>query len=298
MKLPARPRRSCLYMPGANARALEKAKSLPADTLILDLEDAVAPEAKNEAREQVYAHVTNGGYGPREVVVRINALESGWGDADVARLATSGADALLAPKVASVRDVERFHAAMAGAGAPESMALWIMIETPHAILNVADIAALGVDTRLAAMVMGTNDLAKEMHAQPGMDRLGFLTGLSMTVMAARANGLVAIDGVYNRIGDIEGLRSECAQGLELGFEGKTAIHPGQIPVCNEVFAPSAQELEYAQKVVVAFETPENQGKGVIKVDGQMTELLHLEQARRTIAMAALIDKIDQAAWSD
>ena len=154
MKLSARPRRSCLYMPGANARALEKAKSLPADTLIFDLEDAVAPEAKSAAREQVYAHIANGGYGPREIVVRINALDSEWGDADVARLATSGADAILAPKVETVRDVERVHAAMAGAGAPESMALWIMIETPRAILNIGDIAELGSDTRLASMVMG------------------------------------------------------------------------------------------------------------------------------------------------
>ena len=184
---------------------------------------------------------------------------------------------------------------MAGAGAPESMALWIMIETPRAILNIGDIAELGSDTRLASMVMGTNDLAKEMQAQPSADRLGFMTALSMTILAARANGLVALDGVFNGIGDDKGLRSECLQGLSLGFEGKTVIHPGQLAACNEIFAPSADQVSHAQKIVAAFAAPENIGKGAIKVDGQMTELLHLEQARRVIAMAEMIEQHGHAA---
>jgi len=284
-----RPRRSCLYMPGANPRALEKAKSLPADVVIFDLEDAVAPEAKLEARETVCAAVTAGGYGAREVVIRINGLDTEWGLEDLKAAVEAGPDAILAPKVIDGGDIDRLNDAMSRSGAPDSMSLWVMIEMPKAILNIQDIAEAVGRTRLTAFVMGTNDLAKELRGvnDPPI-RTAFQTSLGLSVAAARAYDLLAIDGVFNGIGDEEGLRSESEQGRLLGFDGKTLIHPSQLETANQVFAPAAADVEQAQAVIEAFADPANAGKGVLKVNGKMTELLHLEEAERTVAVAQAI----------
>jgi citrate lyase subunit beta/citryl-CoA lyase len=279
-----RPRRSCLYMPGANARAMEKAREIPADTLILDLEDAVAPEAKGEARGAIAAALKAGGYGPRELVVRMNGLDTEWGHADLEMAVAAGAHAVLAPKVTSARDIERLDAALGKAGAGEGFALWVMIEMPLAILNIKEIAAAKVGSRLTTFVMGTNDLAKEYRARMTPDRLAFQTALQLSVAAARAYGLTAIDGVYNDIKNEAGFAAECEQGRDLGFDGKTLIHPSQVETCNRVFAPSRHDVEQAQAVIEAFADPANAGKGVLKVNGKMTELLHLDEARRTVAM--------------
>ena len=283
-----RPRRSCLYMPGANARALEKAREIPADTLILDLEDAVAPEAKAEARAAITAALKAGGYGKRELVVRMNSLDTEWGHADLEMASRSGAQAVLAPKVTGARDIERLTQLMKDAGAPADMALWVMIETPLAILNIKEIAAEAHRTHLSAFVMGTNDLAKEYRARMTADRLAFQTALHLTVAAARAYGLTAIDGVYNDIKNPEGFREECEQGRDLGFDGKTLIHPTQVDDANRIFAPSPHDVDQAKAVIEAFADPANAGKGVLKVNGKMTELLHLDEAKRIVAMDDLI----------
>ena len=279
-----RPRRSCLYMPGANARALEKAREILADTLILDLEDAVAPEAKAEARAAIAAALNAGGYGPRELVVRMNGLDTEWGHADLEMAVAAGAHAVLAPKVTSARDIERLDAALKSAGAAEGFALWVMIEMPLAILNIHEIAAAATRSRLTTFVMGTNDLAKEYRARMTPDRLAFQTALQLSMAAARAYGLTAIDGVYNDIKNEEGFAAECEQGRDLGFDGKTLIHPSQVETCNRTFAPSAADVNQARAVIAAFADPVNAGKGVLKVNGKMTELLHLDEARRTVAM--------------
>jgi citrate lyase subunit beta/citryl-CoA lyase len=279
-----RPRRSCLYMPGANARALEKAREIPADTLILDLEDAVAPEAKGEAREAIKAALAAGGYGPRELVVRMNGLDTEWGHADLEMAVKSGAHAVLAPKVQSARDIERLDAALKKAGAGEDFSLWVMIEMPLAILNIHEIAAAAIGSHLTTFVMGTNDLAKEYRARMTPDRTAFQTALQLSMAAARAYGLTAIDGVYNDIKNETGFAAECEQGRDLGFDGKTLIHPSQVEVCNRVFAPSPADVEQARAVIAAFADPANAGKGVLKVNGKMTELLHLDEAKRTVAM--------------
>ncbi|MGQ0533651.1 MAG: HpcH/HpaI aldolase/citrate lyase family protein [Caulobacteraceae bacterium] len=284
----ARPRRSCLYMPGANAKALEKAKSLPADVLLLDLEDSVAPEAKAAAREQVAAAVKAGGYGKREVIVRVNALSTPWGRDDIAAAGAARPDGILAPKVEGAAEVKALDDAMTTAGFGFEASLWVMIETPRAILNLAEIAAAATGTRLSAFVMGLNDLAKETRARASSGRAAFHAPMSLAVTAARAEGLTAIDGVFNDIADAAGFEAECRQGLEFGFDGKTLIHPSQIEVCNAVFAPSEEEVARARAVIVAFALPENAGKGVIKVDGRMTELLHLEEAKRVVAVAEAI----------
>lgn len=287
-----RPRRSCLYMPGANERALEKAKTLAADTVILDLEDAVAPDAKDAAREAIRAAVTAGGYGHREIVVRMNGLDTEWGQADLKMAVEVGADAVLAPKVMDAGDIERLNDALSQAGAPDEMGLWVMIEMPKAILNIQDIAAAAGRTRLTTFVMGTNDLAKEFRGRMTPDRLAFQTALGMSVIAARAYGVVAIDGVFNDIKDENGLISECEQGRDFGFDGKTLIHPSQLETANRVFAPSPHDVEHAHAVIAAFADPENAGKGVLKVNGKMTELLHLEEARRTVSMDAAIREFE------
>jgi citrate lyase subunit beta/citryl-CoA lyase len=284
-----RPRRSVLYMPGSNARALEKARTLSADCLILDLEDAVAPDAKEMAREQVIAAVKGGGYGPREVVVRVNGLTTQWGAADLSAVAHAGADAILIPKVQSPGDLEAVRTILKHAGTPRAQALWAMMETPLAMLNAAAIAAAGPgEYALTALVMGTNDLAKETRASLGGGRIGMLAWLSTCVAAGRAYGIDIIDGVFNGIGDDEGLKSELEQGRMLGMDGKTLIHPGQIGPCNAVFTPPVEEVEWARKVVAAFAEPENTGKGAIKLDGKMVELLHAEMAKRTVAIAQTI----------
>ncbi len=284
-----RPRRSCLYMPGANVKALEKAKSLAADVLIFDLEDSVAPEAKDEARANVTAALAAGGYGSREIIVRINALSTPWGQEDMRALAGSGAHGVLVPKVEAGAEIADIDDVLTESGWPEAAALWVMIETPNAILSVADIAIAARGTRLAAFVMGLNDLAKETRARAGMDRAPFWFALSAAVTAARAHALVAIDGVYNDIPNMQGFEDECRQGLGFGFDGKTLIHPNQIDVCNLVFAPSPDEIANARAVIAAFKAPENAGKGVIKVNGKMTELLHLDEAERIVGIAAAID---------
>lgn len=289
----ARPRRSCLYMPGANAKALEKAKTLPADVLILDLEDSVAPEAKADARAQVAAAVTAGGYGKREIIVRINAFSTPWGRDDMVAAGACKPQGVLAPKVESAAEVEELDRAMDAAGFGKDAALWVMIETPRAILDIAAIAAAARKTRLCAFVMGLNDLAKETRAKAGVDRAPFFAAMSLAVTAARAEGIVAIDGVYNDIANAAGFEAECRQGLAFGFDGKTLIHPSQVETTNVVFAPSADEVLRARAVIAAFALPENAGKGVIKVDGRMTELLHLEEAKRVVAVSDAIEAMAQ-----
>jgi citrate lyase subunit beta/citryl-CoA lyase len=285
-----RPRRSCLYMPGANAKALEKAKTLAADVLLFDLEDSVAPEAKEDARAQVASAVKAGGYGKREVIIRANAFSTPWGRDDIKAAGGAGPDGLLAPKVESADEVRALDTAMSEAGFSADATLWVMIETPRAIFNIAEIAAASKATRLAAFVMGLNDLAKEMRAKPDAARTPFNAPMSLAVMAARTHGLTVIDGVYNDIADADGFEAECKQGLSFGFDGKTLIHPSQIEVCNVVFAPSPDEVARAHAVIDAFASPENAGKGVIKVDGKMTELLHLEEAKRIVAVAEAISQ--------
>ena len=289
-----RPRRSCLYMPGANARALEKAKGLSADTLIFDLEDAVAPEAKADARAAILNAVQGGGYDPREIVVRINGLDTEWGEEDLKTAVKAGADAILVPKVVSGADIDRLDAALTAAGAPAEFGLWVMIEMPLAILNIKEIAEAAHRTRLVAFVMGTNDLAKEYRARATPDRIAFQTALGLSMAAARAYGLVAIDGVFNDIKDENGLMDECEQGRTLGFDGKTLIHPSQLDSANRIFAPSPHDVEQAKAVIEAFADPENAGKGVLKVNGKMTELLHLDEARRTVAMDQAIKAFEAA----
>ncbi|HWA01357.1 MAG TPA: CoA ester lyase [Caulobacterales bacterium] len=284
-----RPRRSVLYMPGANAKALEKGKSLPADVLILDLEDSVAPDAKEDARAQVGAVLDAGGYGQRELIVRANGLATPWGGPDIAALASKPLAGVLVPKVETSDDVLAADEALGASGAGDNVALWVMIETPKAILNLKKIAAAARKTRLAGLVMGLNDLAKDMRARGGADRAPFQPALALSVTAARAYGLIAIDGVFNDIADAEGLEAECKQGFAFGFDGKTLIHPSQIDVCNRVFAPSEQEVAWSRAVIAAFALPDNAGKGVIKVEGRMTELLHLEEARRVVAIAEAIE---------
>ena len=279
-------------MPGANTRALEKARTLPADALIFDLEDAVAPDAKEAARANVVAAARSGTYGKREIAIRCNGLATPWGKADAAAIATSGADAILVPKVESAADVARVVALLDAAGAPASMMVWAMVETPRAILRAEEIA--GSHPRLALFVMGTNDLVKDMRARHTPMRLPMIAALGIGMLAARAYGLTILDGVYNDIQDIEGFRAVCQQGLEMGFDGKTLIHPSQVGPCNEIFAPSPAELESAAKIVTAFKTAQAEGKGVVTVDGRMIENLHVEQAERALALAAAIGELQAA----
>jgi citrate lyase subunit beta/citryl-CoA lyase len=285
-----RPRRSALYMPGSNARALEKAKTLPADVLILDLEDAVAPEAKASAREQVCAAVQAGGYGTRELVIRINALGTPWGEADLAAAAAAGPDAVLVPKVSSAEDLVAVGLRLRRLGAAERTRVWAMIETPLAILNAQAIAsaAQDVDSRLSCFVMGTNDLAKDTRARLLPGRGAMMPWLMTALAAARAYGIDILDGVYNSLSDETGFRAECEQGRDCGFDGKTLIHPNQITAANEVFAPSAEEVDDARAIVAAFEQPENAGKGAIAMGGRMVERLHAEMAKRVLALAEAI----------
>jgi citrate lyase beta subunit len=287
-----RPRRSVLYMPGANTRALEKARTLAADVLIFDLEDAVAPDAKETARVNVVAAAAGKAYGKREIVIRCNGLGTAWGRDDVAAIARSGADAILVPKVESATDVAAIVALLEKAGAPQSMAVWAMIETPRAFLNADAIA--GAHKRLTLFVMGTNDLVKDMRARHTPLRLPMVTALGLGMLAARAHGLTILDGVYNDIQDAEGFRAVCQQGLEMGFDGKTLIHPTQIEPCNEIFAPSAAELAQAEKIVAAFKAAQAAGKGVVTVDGRMIENLHVEQAERALVLAAAIKELQAA----
>jgi citrate lyase subunit beta/citryl-CoA lyase len=285
-----RPRRSVLYMPGANARALEKARSLPADGIIIDLEDAVAPEAKEAARAQVAAAVGEGGYGAREVVIRVNAPETPWFEDDLAAAAKAGPDAVLIPKVSDPDTLTTVGHRLRRLNAPGKVRVWAMIETPLAILRCEEIAraARDVDTRLACFVMGTNDLAKETRARQVAGRAPMLPGLATAVAAARAHDLDILDGVHNGLKDEAGLRAECEQGRDLGFDGKTLIHPNQIGPANEIFAPAPEEVEQSRAIIAAFERPENRGKGVISLEGRMVERMHAEIAARVVALAEAI----------
>ena len=287
-----RPRRSVLYMPGSNTRAQEKAKSLPADAIILDLEDAVAPDAKAEARAQVCASVSNGGYGGREMIIRANGLDTPWGEDDIRAAAKVGPDAILIPKVESAQMVHDALAIMDAAGAPETMALWCMMETPRGILHAEEIAS--ASPRLGALIMGTSDLVKDVHALHTPMRMPMLTSLAICILAARAEGLAVLDGVYLGIKDPEGFHAACVQGLELGFDGKTLIHPTQVEPANEVFAPDADAVTHSYKVIGAFAEAEKEGKGVVVVDGNLVENLHVENAKRLVALAEAIDTLQTA----
>jgi citrate lyase subunit beta/citryl-CoA lyase len=285
-----RPRRSVIYMPGSNVRALEKAKTLAADTLILDLEDSVAPDTKRDARSQVTAAVKAGGFSPREVVIRVNPLDSLWGADDIAAAATAGPDAILVPKVSAPEDLVVVGRFLAELGAPAGLKIWAMIETPLSVLQAREIAAAARDpvTRLAVFVLGTNDLAKETRARIVPGRLPMQSFLSIAVLAARAYGIDVIDGVFNDLDDAQGFARECTEACDLGFDGKSLIHPKQIEPCNAAFSPSQSEIAQAKKIVAAFAAPENRDKGVISLDGRMVERLHAEIARRTVAIAEAI----------
>ncbi len=290
-----RPRRSVLYMPGANERALEKAKILPADSLILDLEDSVAPEAKPEARENVCNAVRSGAYGNRELVIRVNAIDTPWGLADLKAAAEAGPDAILVPKVARPGDIVSAAKILKGAGGPDKTRMWAMMEMPIAIFNVREIASVHPDARLSCLVLGTNDLLKESRASAHGGRFAIIPWLAMTILAARAYGLDVLDGVYNDFKDEAGFRAECEQGRTLGMDGKTLIHPSQIGPCNEIFSPPPEEVEWSRKVIAAFGAPESAKKGVITLEGRMVERLHLAMAVRTVSIAEAIAKQSEAA---
>jgi len=285
-----RPRRSVLYMPGSNARAIEKARSLPVDCIVLDLEDSVAPEAKEAARVQVKEALDTGGFGSREVVVRINGLDTEWWLEDVNVVALGRPDAILVPKVSSPAHLEHVADRLVDMSADHRIRVWAMMESPLAILHAREIAAVAkdVETRLTVFVMGTNDLAKDTRARLVPGRAPMLPWLTTCVAAARANGIDIIDGVYNDIADADGFAKECQQGRDLGFDGKTLIHPSQVGACNAAFAPSADEVTQARAIIAAFDQPENKSKGVIALDGRMVERLHADMARRTVAIADAI----------
>jgi citrate lyase subunit beta / citryl-CoA lyase len=285
-----RPRRSVLYMPGSNARALEKAREIAVDGLILDLEDAVAPDAKELARQQVVDAVSAGGYGPREIVIRTNAPGTAWFEADLAASVAAKPDAILIPKVETPETLITLGHRLDALKADPAIRVWAMVETPLAILNVEAIAraARNPATRLACFVMGTNDLVKDMRARFVPGRAPVMASLTMALLAARAHGLDILDGVYNALKDEEGFAAECAQGRDMGFDGKTLIHPAQAAAANATFGPSADEVANAAKLAAAFDLPENHGKGAITLDGRMVERLHAEMAKRVLALADAI----------
>jgi citrate lyase subunit beta/citryl-CoA lyase len=285
-----RPRRSALYMPGSNARALEKAREIAADALILDLEDAVAPDAKELARDQVCAAVKAGGYGRRELVIRLNGVDTPWFEADLAAASDAKPDAILIPKVSSPETLVEIGTKLNGLWADPAIRVWAMIETPLAILEVERIARAAHDpvTRLACFVLGTNDLAKETRARFVPGRAPMLPWLVTAILAARAHGIDIVDGVYNELKDEAGFKAECEQGRDLGFDGKTLIHPAQVGPANAIFAPDETELARARAIIAAFQQPENAGKGAIQLDGRMVERLHAEMAKRVVALADAI----------
>jgi citrate lyase subunit beta/citryl-CoA lyase len=281
-----RPRRSALYLPGSNARALEKARTIDADVLLLDLEDAVAPAAKAEARRQVLAAVAAGGFGWREVVIRVNGEASAWGAEDLAAAARAGADAVLLPKLESPEQVRRADAALTSAGAPAGLALWAMIETPRGVLAAPAIAASS--PRLTCLVAGTSDLVKDLGARHTPGRAEVLTSLSLVVLAARAHGLACLDGVHLDLADEAGFEGQCRQGRDLGFDGKTLIHPRTIAAANRLFAPTEAEVGAARRILVAHAEAESFGRGVVVVDGRLVEALHVEAARRLLDQAEAV----------
>jgi len=286
----ARPRRSVLYVPGANLRAMEKAKTLGADAIIFDLEDAVAPDAKRDARIQAVNAVKAGGYGKRELVIRVNGLNTPWGYADLVAAATSGADAILLPKTENVESVRQAQTVMAASDAPDGLAIWCMMETPRAMLHAEAIA--GASPRVACFVMGTSDLANDLHAQHTRDRLPMLTSLGLCMLAARAYGLAILDGVHLDLEDMAGFEDACRQGHELGFDGKTLIHPKTIELANRIFAPSSAQIDWAERIIAAHAAALAEGKGIVVVDGRLVENLHVLNARRIVDMAGAIAELE------
>lgn len=284
-----RPRRSVLYMPGANARAMEKAKSLPADAIVLDLEDSVSPEKKAEARAAVVAAAQTSDYGNRELVIRANSLDSEWGVADVEAIAQSGADALCLPKIETPGQVIEAIQCLDRAGAPERMQIWTMIETPLGVANSAAIA--GCHARLQVLVMGTTDLAKELRVQHTPDRAGLLFSLGQCLLAARLHGKDILDGVHLDLNDDTGYLAICEQGKSLGFDGKTLIHPRQIDIANRVFGPSAADIDRARRILEAWQQAEREGRGVAVVDGKLVEAMHIDEASRLLAIAGVIEQL-------
>lgn len=287
-----RPRRSVLYMPSSNAKALEKAKTLPVDGIILDLEDAVAPDAKPEARAAACAAAASGAYGRRELTIRVNGIGTEWHDADLAAAAQAGPDGVVVPKVNSADEVRSLVAALEKAGAPDHTRLWAMVETPEAIFNVRELAA--ASDRLAVLVMGTNDLVKELYAEHVPGRAPLLTSLTLSLLAARAAGVAIVDGVYNDVKNTDGFLAECQQGRELGFDGKTLIHPGQVEGANAAFAPSEQAVADARGIIEAWESARAEsggGSGVVTYNNKMVENLHVESAQRTLAIADAIAQL-------
>ena len=276
-----RPRRSALYMPASNPRAVDKARSLACDAVILDLEDSISPDVKDAARPQAADAVRAGGFGRREVVIRVNGLNTPWGEADLAAAAAAEPDAILVPKISGPADLAAYDRALRG-----KTRLWAMMETCAAIFALDALAGAG--GRLEALVVGGNDLAKEMRCRPGVERAPLAAALGLTVAACRAHGLVAIDGVFNEIEDADGFARQCVQGADFGFDGKSLIHPSQVGPANAAFSPDPDEVAWARTVAQAFDSPENAGKGVLRVEGKMVELLHLDQARRLIAVAEAI----------
>lgn len=284
-----RPRRSVLYMPGSNPRALEKAKTLPADAVVLDLEDSVGPEKKAEAREAVVAAARRGDYAPRELIIRANALDSEWGEADIRAIAGSGADAVCLPKVETAAEVEQVVALLEDCGAPATMAVWTMIETPLGVQQCAQIAA--AHERVKVLVMGTTDLAKELRVAHTPDRVGLLYSLGQCLLAARLQDCDILDGVYLDLNDEAGFQAACEQGRDMGFDGKTLIHPRQIAAANAVFGPAAADIERAHRIIAAWQQVASEGKGVAVVDGKLVEAMHLDESRRLLAIDAAISEL-------
>ena len=289
MTATARPFRSVLYIPGSNARALDKARSLPVDAIIFDLEDAVAVDAKADARATLADALAMGGYGQRFAIARINALDSDWGSADLDAILPTGPQAVLLPKAESAAQVEAVAARLDAVPACADTRIWTMMETPRGILNAAEIAAA---PRMGGFVMGTNDLAKELRTRFTPDRQPLVTSLQICLLAARAAGIAIVDGVYNAFKDDDGLRRECEQGRDMGFDGKTLIHPAQVPIANEIFAPSQEDIDLARRQIAAFEAAEAEGKGVAVVDGKIVENLHIVTARQTLAKAEAIAALE------
>jgi citrate lyase subunit beta/citryl-CoA lyase len=281
-----RPRRSVLYMPGSNARALEKGRGLAADGLILDLEDSVFPDAKEEARDRVCRAAAAGGYGGREVLIRVNGLGTAWGRDDIVAASSSGADGIVVPKVDVAATVREVEAIMEGAGAPAAMTLWCMMETPRGVLHAEEIA--GASRLLGGFALGMEDLAKDLHAAHTGDRLAMVTALGLCMLAARAAGIAILDGVHMDLDDGDGLEEACRRGREMGFDGKTLIHPKQIDAANRAFAPSPGELDWSRRIIAAHGAAEKEGRGVVVVDGRLIEVLHVAEAERLVAMAETI----------
>ncbi len=292
MPAETRPRRSVLYMPGANPRALEKARGLKADALIFDLEDAVSPDAKPAARQIISDALASGGYGQRELLLRVNGLDTAWGHDDLAASAKLPVHGVVLPKIESAATIRQSLAILDRAGAPESLGIWCMMETPLAMLRADEIA--GASPRLTGFIMGTSDLANDLRARHTRDRLPLITGLGLSLLAARGHGIAILDGVYLDLADDEGFAASCRQGVELGFDGKTLIHPKQLDAANQAFAPTEAELAQARRFIEGFEAAQAQGKGVVQIDGKLVENLHVANSKRLLAMAARIAELEAA----